>query len=338
MAEGIRVIEYGLGPIGSAAARLVAEHAGLSLVGAVDVDPSKRGRDAGEVIGLGRSLGFPVTATLAETLQRAKADAVLHTTNSYFDLFGDQLLEILSAGLDIVSTSEELSYPWLSHSEQAQRIDAAAKAAGKSVLGTGVNPGFLMDSLPLVLTGICHRVDHLEIRREQNASKRRGPFQAKIGSGMTPEAFQAKMALGRMGHVGLTESMGMLFSTLGRELVRYEAAVEPLLAERRVVTDFFDVPEGRVIGLKQVATGEDSHGEFVKLVFVAALDHPVDHDTVLIKGLPDLEVTLQGTHGDLATVAIAANALTRVCAAAPGLVTMADLPIVTWSSKGRAVA
>ncbi|MGB9593875.1 MAG: dihydrodipicolinate reductase, partial [Anaerolineae bacterium] len=221
MSGSVRVIQYGLGPIGSAIARHVTERDGLALVGAVDVDPAKAGRDAGEVIGLHRRLGFPVTATLAETLARTDADVALHATSSYFDRFKPQILELLDAGLDVVSTAEELSFPWLAHPEEAREIDAAAKRAGKTVLGTGVNPGFLMDSLPLFLTAICQRVDHIEVRRAQNASLRRGPFQAKIGAGLTVEEFQARMAAGRMGHVGLPESIGMIFHTLGRTLARY---------------------------------------------------------------------------------------------------------------------
>ncbi len=329
MSGSIRVIQYGLGPIGSALARLVTERAGLALVGAVDADPAKAGRDAGEVISLGRQLGFPVTATLAETLARADADVALHATSSYFDRFKPQILELLDAGLDVVSTAEELAFPWLAHPDAAREIDAAAKRAGKTVLGTGVNPGFLMDSLPLFLTAICQRVDRIEVRRAQNASLRRGPFQAKIGAGLTVEEFQERMAAGRMGHVGLPESVGMIFHTLGRTLVRYESAVEPVVAQRRVVTEFFDVPPGRVIGLKQTARGFAPEGEFVVLTFLAALDAEENCDTILIRGVPNLEVTLQGVNGDRATVAIVVNAVKRVREAEPGLATMPDLPLIT---------
>ncbi len=329
MTEKIRVIQYGLGPIGCHMARHVQERAGLEMVGAVDIDPAKVGKDIGEVISLGRPLGMPVHAKLAEVLARRQADVVLHTTNSYFDLFKSQIMEILESGLDIVSTSEELSFPWIAHPNPAEEIDKAARKAGKTVVGTGVNPGYLMDTLPLSLTGICQRVDHIEVRREQNASKRRGPFQAKIGSGMTVEQFNAKMAEGRMGHVGLPESVGMIFHTLGRKLVRYEDEVKPVVASRVVKTDHFEVPPGRAIGLQQTARGYSEQGEFVKLVFTAALDNESDQDTVLITGKPDLSVTLKGTHGDIATIAIAVNAIRRVREAAPGLATMRDLPVVT---------
>ncbi len=330
MTGHIRTIQYGLGPIGCAVARHVVEREDLALVGAVDIAPSKVGRDVGQVIGLAQPLGFDVAGTLPGALARTGADVVLHTTSSYFDVFQPQIVEVLEAGLDTVSTSEELSFPWLRHPEEAAEIDAAAKRAGKTVLATGVNPGFLMDTLPLALTAICQYIEHIDVRRVINASTRRGPFQAKIGSGMTVDEFRARMDAGKMGHVGLAESIGMVMSTLGKTLVRSESGVEPVVAERVVRTDYFDVPPGRVIGLRQVARAYTDEGEFMTLTFVAALDAEGEQDTIRISGTPSLEVTLKGTNGDLATVAIVVNAIRRVCEAAPGLMTMRDLPIVTW--------
>lgn len=329
MPQVTQVIQYGLGPIGSAVARYVTERADLRLVGAVDIDPLKVGQDAGEVIGLARPLGLPVVCRLAELIGCTKADVVIHTTSSYFDVFKPQIIEILEAGFDIVSTAEELSFPWLAHAQEAAEIDAVAKRAGKTVLATGVNPGFLMDSLPLFLTAICQQVDRIEITRAQNASLRRGPFQAKIGAGMTVEAFKTKMARGCMGHVGLPESMGMLFDTLGRKLVRYHDTVEPVVADHRIQTEFFTVEPGQVRGLRQVARGYGPEGEFAVLTFIAALDWPENEDTIRITGRPNLEVKLRGTNGDIATVAMVVNAICRVREAPPGLLTMRDLPIVT---------
>jgi len=328
--EKVRIIQYGLGPIGSAVARHVVERRGLELVSCVDIDPAKYGRDAGEVIGLDYTLGFDVAGTLGQALERTQAEVVIHTTSSYFDLFEDQIVEILEAGLDIVSTAEELSFPRIANAQQAARIDSAAKRAGKTVLGTGVNPGFLMDALPLFMTAISQQVDRIEVTRVINASTRRGPFQAKIGSGLTVETFNEKMAAGRMGHVGLPESVGMVFDTLGKTLARYESTVEPVIAEQLTTTEHFEVQPGQVRGLKQVARGYTDDGEFMTLTFMAALDAGEDGDTIKVMGKPNLEVKLQGTNGDLATVAIAVNAVRRVKEAAPGLVTMRDLPIVTF--------
>jgi hypothetical protein len=329
MTQPVRAIQYGLGPIGAAVARHVVERRGLELVGAVDIDPAKAGKDAGLVIGLGRPLGFSVGKKLSDVLASTQADVVFHTTSSYFDLFQDQIVEILEAGLDIVSTAEELSFPWLNHAREAAEIDALARRVGKTVLGTGVNPGFIMDSLPLHLTAVCQRVDRIDVTRVINASTRRGPFQAKIGSGLSIQEFQARMASGRMGHVGLPESVGMVFDTLGKSLERYESSVEPVVANRLITTDFFEVKPGEVSGLKQVARAYTAEAEFLTLTFIAALDAGDDGDMIRISGKPDLEVKLKGANGDLATVAIAVNAVRRVIEAGPGLVTMRDLPIVT---------
>jgi 4-hydroxy-tetrahydrodipicolinate reductase len=323
------VVQFGLGPIGCAVARQVAERGGLELVGGVDIDPSKVGQDLGQVIGLGRSLDLTVVEDLAQVLAKTEADVALHTTSSYFESFRPQITQILQAGLDVVSTAEELSFPWLAHPKEAAEIDALAKRVGKTVLGTGVNPGFLMDSLPLNLTSICLQVDHIDVTRVINASLRRGPFQAKIGSGMTVDDFRAEMAAGRMGHVGLPESMHMVFDTLGRKLFRYEESVEPVVAERLVKTDFFQIQPGQVRGLRQEARGYTDESEFMVLTFIAALDAEDDGDTIRITGKPDLEVKLKGTNGDIATVAITINAIRRVREALPGLATMRDLPLVT---------
>ena len=281
----------------------------------------------GDVVGLDDSLGIEVTESISDV--GVDADVILHTTNSYFDQFKGQILELLGRGFDIVSTSEELLFPWLDNPDDAAEIDSAAKSAGKTVLGTGVNPGFLMDSLPLFITSIAQTVDHIDVTRVINASTRRGPFQAKIGCGLTTEQFDARMADGRMGHVGIPESVAMTFDTLGKRLIKFENDVVPVIADSPIKTDHFDVDAGQVRGLHQHCTAHSEDREFLSLTFRAALNEEPAGDTITIKGRPDLVVTLQGTNGDIATVAMAVNAIKNTHNAAPGLVTMRDLPIVT---------
>ncbi len=330
----LRVIQYGLGPIGAAIARHVVARAGVELVGAVDIDPQKVGRDVGEVLGLDRPLGFPVYGRLTEALQQTTADVAVHATSSYMDQFKPQIIELLEAGLNVVSTAEELSFPWLAHARDAEEIDAVARRCERTVLGTGVNPGFLMDTLPIALTAICQSVEHIAVERVVNASTRRGPFQRKIGAGLTSEVFRKQMASGRMGHVGLRESMDAIAETLGRRLTRYEMHIEPILAERPIRTPHVHVAPGQVRGLRQVGRGFTDEGELVSLTFTAALAVEDERDTITITGRPNLELVLRGTNGDLATVAIVVNAIPRVVAAPAGLVTMRDLPpIHYWDGK-----
>jgi len=333
LSTDIRVVQYGLGPIGSAMARYIVQKPGFALVGAVDVDPAKVGSDVGDVIGLEGSLGHVVCERLEHVT--SEADVVAHATSSHFHVFREQIVEILGAGFNVVSTAEELSFPWLAHPREAAEVDALAKRVGKTVLGTGINPGFIMDYLPLCLTAICQRVDRIDVVRRVDASARRGPFQIKIGSGMTVQEFEARMAAGRMGHVGLPESMDMIADTLGRTLIRREYHVEPVVASRPIKTGHVEVQPGLVAGLKQVARGYTDHGEFLTLTMVASLEQgdgaaPSElWDTIRITGEPDLEVRLKGVHGDIATVAMAVNAIPGVRKAQAGLVTMPDLPIVT---------
>jgi len=322
----IRVVQYGLGPIGMATARLVHDREDLVLVGAVDIDPAKVGQDVGDVGSFGVKTGIPIVEHLSDLGSDAKPDIVIHTTSSFFPVFSDQIAEILDYGCDIVSTSEELSFPWIANREPADRLAELAVHANRTVLGTGVNPGFVMDTLPLSLTGICQHVDRIEVVRAMNASLRRGPFQAKIGSGLTVEEFEERMRTGLMGHIGLPESIGMCVDTLGHRLDDYVSSVQPLVADRRIETDHFVVEPGRVRGLHQVAQGFADGKEFVKLVFIAGLDWETNHDEIRITGTPDLEITISGTNGDVATVAIAVNAIQRVLEAPAGLMTMRDLP------------
>jgi len=328
MTENVRVIQFGLGSIGAATARLIHERSGLELLGAVDVDAVKVAEDVGSIIGLDTPLGFGVARSIDDLADSIEADIVVHTTSSFFPEFKPQILEILDAGYDVVSTSEELSFPWLTHHEGGAEIDNAAKRAGKTVLGTGVNPGFLMDSLPVSLTGICQQVEHIDVRRVINASARREPFQVKIGSGLSVEEFNERMNTGRMGHSGLRESAEMIFHSLGRQMVSYASSVEPIIADETTETEYLTVQPGLVIGLRQVATANTETQEFLKLTFIAALDAEDEKDTISIVGTPSLEITLKGTNGDLATAAISVNAIPRVVEADPGLVTMGDLPIV----------
>ena len=189
----IRVMHFGLGPIGAAVARQVATRRGFKVVGAVDIDPEKVGRDVGIVAGLKRRLGAKVSSDALTALRRSKPDVVVLCTSSSLRVVTAQIETILRARVPIVSTTEELSYPVSSNARWARKIDRLAKQAKAAVLGTGVNPGFTMDALPITLTGVCERVDRIEVDRIQNASTRRLPFQKKIGSGLTRTQFRNRV-------------------------------------------------------------------------------------------------------------------------------------------------
>jgi 4-hydroxy-tetrahydrodipicolinate reductase len=251
----ISVMFYGLGPIGSAVARQVATRKGFKIAGGIDIDPAKLGQDLGDVIGLGRKLKVRITNDAPGALKREKPDVVVLCTNSALKQVMPQIETILKARIPIVSTTEELSYPVGRNRALGRKIDEAAKRAKVAVLGTGVNPGFVMDALPIALSGVCERVDSVRIDRVQDARVRRLPFQQKIGSGLTTEQFQKKVADRTVRHVGLTESVTMIADAFGWKLDKVTDDISPRIAEHTVESEFLAVDPGYVCGIVQDGVG-----------------------------------------------------------------------------------
>jgi hypothetical protein len=334
MTNKIRTIHYGLGPIGSGIARLAAQRANLEIVGGIDIDEQKAGRDMGEVIGLGQPLGLMVSSDPAAVFSRTQADVVLHSTGSYLEQVRLQLVEIIEAGLNIVSTCEELAYPRARHPALAEELDKLAKKHRVTVLGTGVNPGFAQDTIAIVATGVCQDVKHIAVTRTVEAGERRLPLQKKVGAGLTVAEFEEKARKREIRHVGLEESLTMVAHALGWQLDRFEETIEPVVAEKPVKSQFIEVKAGQVSGVHQVARGFKGGQELIVLQLYMHIGPENPGDSVVIKGTPDIELTIKGIHGDLATAAMAVNAVPQVVKAQPGLVTMKDLPPVCVSLGG----
>lgn len=333
MSTKFRAVQFGCGAIGCAVARLAWQRPDIELVGAVDIDKDKVGRDIGEVMGIEKNLGVTITDDLDKLFAKVKADVVFHQTGSSLKTVAPQLIKLLRFGLNIVSTTEELAYPYITQPDLANEIDAVAKANGATVLGTGVNPGFLMDIWPMAMTAVCQEVKRIRAVRVQDASPRRLPFQKKIGAGCTVEEFKKLAAAGTLRHVGLTESIDMIAAGLNWQLSQVTESIEPVIAREQVNTQYLTVEAGQVAGVRQVGRGFKNREELITLEFEASLGAPESYDAVYITGIPNLEVVMKGgTHGDIATAAMVVNAAHRVIEAPPGLVTMKDLPVVTCNA------
>lgn len=327
----IRVMHIGLGPIGLGVVRQVATRKGFKIVGAVDVDPALVGRELGELAGLERRLRLRVAGDAAALLKAARPDVVVLCTSSSLARVAPQIEGVLRARVPVVSTTEELAYPTGRNRRIARRIDAAARKARVAVLGTGVNPGFTMDALPIALSGVCARVDRVRVDRVQDARVRRLPFQQKIGAGLTVEEFQARVEAGRVRHVGLAESISMIADAMGFRLDRITDEIRPRVAGQPVASEFLEVPAGRVCGLEQDGVGWRDGEALVSLHMEAYLGAPESFDAVRIDGLPPLEMKIPGgVHGDVATASITVNSIPKVMQATPGLHTMRSLPLPSY--------
>ena len=327
MATGasLTAVQFGIGPIGS---RIVqsTHDCGFEFVGAIDIDPEKAGEDLGDVAGLDEQLGVTVTDDAEEALA-AEPDVVFHSTVSSLEAAKPQLEQAMEAGADVVSTSEELAYPWWAQPEIAATLNEIAEANGVTCLGAGINPGFAMDAMPAVLSTPMESIDSVHVNRVQNAADRRKPLQEKVGAGLDVETFQDEIVEGA-GHVGSPESVAMLADALGWEITDIEETIEPVVADEPVESEYISVDAGDVAGIRQVARGFQGTEELITLDLQMYLGADPAHDTVDFEGSPPVSITVEnGFHGDISTTAVVRNVAPRVVAADPGLKSMIDLPL-----------
>lgn len=330
----LRILQVGLGPLGRRVVRDLRERGLGTVAAAVDPDPQLAGRPLRALVPE-TDVELAVAATLDEVLADRRllgtVDAAVVTTSSWLDRCADTFRPLIGSGLAVVSSCEELVHPWLRGAALAEELDALARERGGRLLGTGVNPGFLMDALPLAATAVCRSVRGVEVARIQDAARRRLSFQRKVGLGLTREEFDERARGGRFGHAGLEESLHFLARHLGQEVARCETTLEPLIAERDLKSGLGPVPAGRVRGLRQVARGETAAGWPIELEFLAAAGVKEPVDRIRVHGEPPLELSIAGgVHGDVATSAIVLNAVPSLLAAPPGLHTMASVPPVRW--------
>lgn len=327
----IRVLLYGLGPIGAAVARQIVSRKGFQIVGAVDIDRAKIGLDLGQVIGLDKKLKVRVTNDVAGAIKSGKPDVAVLCTSSSLQKVMPQIEGLLKKKVAIVSTTEELSYPVGKNRALAKKIDAMAKKAKVAVVGTGVNPGFAMDALPITLTGICEHVDSIRVDRIQDARSRRLPFQQKIGSGLNAEQFAQKVKDGSVRHVGLTESVTMIADAMGWKLDKVTDEIHPKIASKAVESELIAVDPGYVCGIVQDGIGYSKGKPVITLHMEAYLGAPESYDAVTVEGKPRITQKIAGgLHGDVATASITVNSIPKILRVTPGLRTMADMPIPSW--------
>jgi 2,4-diaminopentanoate dehydrogenase len=332
----IRVLQFGVGPIGASIVRLVRQKAAVEIVAAVDNDPAKAGRDLGDVVGASDApWGVTISRDAAAAFEN-QVDVAIHSTSSYLATVMDQLLTCINAGCCVVSTCEELAYPFRKHPDLATELDSAAKEEGIALVGTGVNPGFVMDKLVLTLSAASQRVDSVKATRIVDASKRRLPLQKKIGAGMTAEEFREQVAAGVIKHHGLPESVAMVADGLGLVVDDISETIEPVIAEEEVQTEFLEVSSGRVAGVHQIARGTAGGNEkiFMELKMYVGAKQPAD--SIELSGEPNLSLVIPGgTHGDIATAAVVVNAIPAILAAPAGLRTGRDLPLEFFAPDAK---
>ncbi|MDE1547617.1 2,4-diaminopentanoate dehydrogenase [Jeotgalibaca caeni] len=331
--ENVKVVIWGLGAMGSGMARMLMEKKGVDIVGAIDIG-AKVGKPIFEVIGQEYAEKENITVgTVEEYIKPEIADVVLLCTDSFVKTAFDKIKLILENKMNVITSAEEMAYPKAQQPELAEQIDQLAKENGVSVLGTGINPGHIMDLLVLVMTGACVDVKHITSRRVNSLS----PFGAAVmeeqGIGITVEEFEAGKASGELaGHVGFAESVTMMADALGVKLDNINLSMEPIVTDVDRKAPHGEAKAGEVAGVSMQAAGIVNGEEFF------TMDHPQQiepeqvgiqtGDYVIIDGSPSINLmNTPEVEGGLGTIAMCVNMIPKIINARPGLRTMIDLPV-----------
>ncbi len=337
----IGVLQYGFGSVGRWSTEIIMRRENLRLMGVIDNDPPLQGEDPGRLLGLGKTkirIGRP-----EDILPSITADIVSHSTITDLDVFLSQVRPCIELGMSIVTSSEDVIYPWRTHPELANEIDSLAKKNNATVLATGVNPGFAMDLLPLILCGASERVDRVSVRRVVDFSEYPYFKPPYMGFGMSPSEFNQKVVggiwrIGRNPLPGRIQNLHLIADTLGWELDDSSVVYVPIISKGSRKTPWgFSIKPGRVAGIKQTGIGVVSGEERIRLESIA-ICHPRPEDdgleagnTIVIEGNPSHRLTLQGgtvKQGGYVTSSRIVNYIPIVLDAPSGLLSMKDLPAI----------
>lgn len=333
--EKVRVGLWGFGAMGRGMAKMLLDKKGLEIVSVCDLDPNKTGKSIFELLGIerGERRDVVIESDYTKAFTEKCADVVLLATDSFVKNAFNKIEYILKQKINVISTAEEMAYPQAQSPEMAKELDKIAKENGVSVLGTGINPGFVLDLLVLALTGTCERVDSIKAVRVNDLSPFGHAVMEEQGVGVTKEVFEKGVTEGTIaGHVGFPESIKMITDGIGWNLDKIDQTREPIMSNVYRKSEYAEVQAGNVAGCRQCGYG------YVDGELKIVMEHPqqiLPHlegiktgDYVTIKGTPniDLQITPE-IPGGIGTIAMCVNSIPHIINARPGLKTMLDIPV-----------
>lgn len=331
--KDIKVIVWGLGAMGGGMAKMLTDKKGIKIVGAIANRKDKNGRDLGDVLGLDKKLDVLVSNDYEKVIKNTEADVVLLSTDSFVKNVFPQIKLIVENGKNCITIAEEMAYPYVVEKELSEEINALAVKNNVTVLGTGVNPGFVLDTLIITLTGACRSVNKIRAARINDLS----PFGTTVmrtqGVGTTPEEFKKGIEDGSIvGHIGFQQSIHMIADALGIEIDEVVETREPIISKTHRETPYVTVEPGMVAGCKHIGYGMKNGEAVITLEHPQQIHPSIENvetgDYIWVEGDPNLNLSIKPeTPGGIGTIAVAVNMIPQVINSKPGLVTMKDLPI-----------
>lgn len=334
--ETINVIQYGTGAMGSAMVALLQSKPGVKIVGAIDRDTLKINKDLGQVAALGKKTGINVTFPTDKILDSVDADVALLATTAFIDEAYDPIMEILQRRINIVTICQELFFPLGKNIDKAKNIDQFAREMGVSITAVGINPGFIMDIVPIVCSVPCWDIESVTVHRVVDFAPY-GPDEMRhIGAGLSEKVFKQGVEQGVIGHIGLLETTAMVAHCMGLEIDELRQTKEPVVTRKQRKSDFITIEPGKVCGFKQNVAGLRRGEKLLDFRMVGIVCPDVDEDGVRmgdyarINGTPSVDISIKeeiSQRGGLGTAAVAVNTIPKVLAAAPGFHTMNTLAL-----------
>lgn len=327
----VRVAVWGTGMMGQGLLGYMLDRPKqIEIVGVIDRHPEKHGRTVDETIG--RDCDIPVTPDFASVLAK-KPDVVCILTASNLHEIADQVEASVRAGANVIGIAETLSFPWATDPAWAEKFDALAKEHGVSILGTGINPGFVLDTLPIALSSVALRIDRIEASRINDLSPFGPTVMESQGVGTTVEQFEAGVADGSIvGHIGFQESIHLIAAAFGWEIDRIEETRSPIVTSVARETPCVKVAPGDVCGCRHTAKAYSGDELRIELIHPQQIRPEAEGqetgDYIKIVGEPNISMAIQPEiPGGKGTYASVGNYLPLIGDARPGIVTVIDMPL-----------
>jgi 4-hydroxy-tetrahydrodipicolinate reductase len=333
MRDKLKAVVLGTGQMGSGIVRLLMRKQGLKLVGVYGKRADRAGVDVGEAIGHGTKIGVELTNDLSGLLSLAKPHVVLQATCSKVEQAADEIKTAVQAGANVISIAEEMAYPSYEAPGISEEIHKLAVENKVTVVGTGINPGFVLDLLVISLTGVCYNVESITAKRINDLSPYGPSVLQAQGVGITPEAFKKGVENGSVvGHFGFPESISMIATALGWKIDKIEQTRDPIISKVYRETEFVKIEPGLTAGCTHTAKGYMDGKPVIHLIHPQQV-HPHLEDVhtgdyIEIRGEPDVSFSSDPEiPGGIGTIALAVNMIPQVVTSLPGMKTMAELPV-----------
>ena len=328
----IRVVTWGLGAMSSGIAKNLLDKEGIEIVGAIDRNDEMVGKDLGTFLGKNET-GIAISNEEDKVLDETYPDLVVIATHSFLPVVFPQIIKSIKKNINVVTIAEEVAYPFYNHPEESEIIDQMANKHGVTVLGTGVNPGFVFDQLVLNMTGSCLKVDKIEAQRINDLSPFGKTVMETQGVGTTVEEFNKGIEEGTIvGHIGFQQSIRMIADYLGWELDKIVEEREPIVSKTKRETNVVKVEPGMVAGCRHTGKGYIGDEAVIELIHPQQILPEIEDvdtgDYIKIEGDPNINLSIKPEiPGGKGTMALACNMIPVINEWRPGLYSMADLPI-----------